>query len=185
MYAHLLNFIYRIYIIAIIAIALTKTCPIRYHTLANDSTRGRRDLPFDRGALPKRYVEVSWTLSRRVGAIVHGGAHRAEASVGRPPACLLPKTRIACESPDFTVLALAFARVTLTESRTPRPGGARNYPSNIFHRLRRTFSVTRRCSLRPCDVCFHSSPESPGPRALSRTARASPPHPPLFRSRAW
>ena len=31
-------------IIAIIAIALTKACPIRYHTLASDSTRGRRDL---------------------------------------------------------------------------------------------------------------------------------------------
>ena len=51
-------------IIAIIAIALTKACPIRYHTLASDSTRGRRNLPFDRGALPKRYVRVSRTLPR-------------------------------------------------------------------------------------------------------------------------
>ena len=49
-------------------------------------------------------------------------------------------------------------------------------PSNIVHRLRRTFSVTRCCSQRPCDVCFHSSPGLPGPRALSCTARASPPH---------
>ena len=40
------------------------------------------------------------------------------------------------------------------------------YPSNIVHRLRRTFSVTRCCSQRPCDVCFHSFPELSGPRAV-------------------
>ena len=83
---------YIIAIIAIIAVALTEACPNRYHTRANDSTRGRRDLPFDRGALPKRYVEVSRTFSRRIGAKVHGGAHRAEASVGRRSVCLLPIT---------------------------------------------------------------------------------------------
>ena len=53
-------------IIAIIAKALTKACPKRYHTLASDSTRGRRDLPFDRGALPKRYVgSLGRSLARR------------------------------------------------------------------------------------------------------------------------
>ena len=59
------------------------------------------------------------------------------------------------------------------------------YPSNIVHRLRRTFSVTRCCSQRPCDVCFHSFPELSGPRALSRSARASPPHSPSWSWRRW
>ena len=53
-------------------------------------------------------------------------------------------------------------------------------PSNIVHRLRRTFSVTRCCSQRPCDVCFHSFPELSGPRAFILFGSGiSPPLPPL------
>ena len=89
-----------------------------------------------------------------------------------------------CESPDFTVHALAFARDSNRIVDSP-PGRGTIDPSNIFHRLRRTFSVTRCCSQRPCDVCFHSFPELSGPRALSRSARASPPHSPSWSWRRW
>ena len=164
-------------IIAIIAIALTKACPIRWHTLASDSTRGRRDLPFDRGALPKRYVGVSRTLPRRLGAIGTRWCPPCRGFRRSALRVVAPNHRMTCESPDFTVLALAFARDSNRIVDSP-PGRGTIDPSNIFHRLRRTFSVARCCSLRPCDVCFHSSPGLPGPRALSCTARASPPHPP-------
>ena len=97
-------------IIAIIAIALTEACPIRYHTLASDSTRGRRDLPFDRGALPKRYVGVSRTLPRRLGAMGTRWCPPCRGFRRSALRVVAPNHRMTCESPDFTVLALAFAR---------------------------------------------------------------------------